>query len=277
MSQKRVMKLATRGKRFGAGLIDSVPVAFITLIFFGQVISGVISLIEDAMNSLSEYGSYYNNQPYVTGGVSYPSVVMILMLVFLGAELYFFSRSQTIGKAILGLRVVDARTGRPVGFAKMLLREIIVKKASSSVLWLGYIWILIDKYNRGWHDKILDTYVIDEKPAVPQKTFVDFAENEPSGDDASEGTEEPVYTATETVTSAEAEADDSRMEILKNLQNAANPAAAPEIEAPSTPEIQVQGEPEATEESVEIPETPEPEKNLTEPDFTSTQEEEKVL
>lgn len=277
MSQKRVMKLATRGKRFGAGLIDSVPVAFITLIFFGQVISGVISLIEDAMNSLSEYGSYYNNQPYVTGGVSYPSVAMILMLVFLGAELYFFSRSQTIGKAILGLRVVDARTGRPVGFAKMLLREIIVKKASSSVLWLGYIWILIDKYNRGWHDKILDTYVIDEKPAVPQKTFVDFAENEPSGDDASEGTEEPVYTATETVTSAKAEADDSRMEILKNLQNAANPAAAPEIEAPSTPEIQVQGELEATEESVKIPETPEPEKNLTEPDFTSTQEEEKVL
>ena len=128
MSQKRVMKLATRGKRFGAGLIDSVPVAFITIIFFGQVVSGIMSLIQDAMNSLSEYGSYYNNQPYVTGGVSYPSVIIVLMLIFLGAELYFFSRSQTIGKAILGLRVVDARTGRPVGFAKMLLREIIVKK-----------------------------------------------------------------------------------------------------------------------------------------------------
>lgn len=276
MSQKRVMKLATRGKRFAAGLIDSVPVAFITIMFFGQVVSGIMSLIQDAMNSLSEYGSYYNNQPYVTGGVSYPSVVMILMLVFLGAELYFFSRSQTIGKAILGLRVVDARTGRPVGFAKMLLREIIVKKASSSVLWLGYIWILIDKYNRGWHDKILDTYVIDEKPAVPQKTFVDFAENEPSGGDAPEAAEEPVRAPEETVTQAPAEVDDSRIEILQNLQNAVKPAA-PETEAPSTPEIQVQGEPEATDESVEIPETPEPEKNLTEPDFSSTQEEKKVL
>lgn len=276
MSQKRVMKLATRGKRFGAGLIDSVPVAFITIIFFGQVVSGIMSLIQDAMNSLSEYGSYYNNQPYVTGGVSYPSVVMILMLIFLGAELYFFSRSQTIGKAILGLRVVDARTGRPVGFAKMLLREIIVKKASSSVLWLGYIWILIDKYNRGWHDKILDTYVIDEKPSVPQKTFVDFTEDNPSGGDASEAAEEPIHAAPEAVTQAPAEVDDSRIEILQNLQNAVKPAA-PETEAPSTPEIQVQGEPEATDESVEIPETPEPEKNLTEPDFSSTQEEKKVL
>lgn len=269
MSQKRVMKLATRGKRFGAGLIDSVPVAFITLLFFGQVITGVISLIEDAMNSISGYGSYYSNQPYVTGGVSYPSVIIILMLIFLGAELYFFSRSQTIGKAILGLRVVDARTGRPVGFAKMLLREIIVKKASSSVLCLGYIWILIDKYNRGWHDKILDTYVIDEKPSVPQKTFVDFTEAGPSGGDASEGGEEPVYAATETMSSAPAEADDSRMEILQNLQNAVNPTAAPETEHVATPE--------SPDESVEIPETPEPEKNLTEPDFSSTQEEKKVL
>ena len=257
MSQKRVMKLATRGKRFGAGLIDSVPVAFITIIFFGQVVSGIMSLIQDAMNSLSEYGSYYNNQPYVTGGVSYPSIVMI-----------FFSRSQTIGKAILGLRVVDARTGRPVGFAKMLLREIIVKKASSSVLWLGYIWILIDKYNRGWHDKILDTYVIDEKPSVPQKTFVDFTEDNPSGGDVPEGAEEPVHAPEETVTQAPMEADDSRMEILQNLQNAVKPAA-PETERVATPET--------PDESVEIPETPELEKNLTEPDFTSTQEEEKVL
>lgn len=265
MSQKRIMKLATRGKRFGAGLIDSVPVAFITIIFFGQVVSGIMSLIQDAMNSLSEYGSYYSNQPYVTGGVSYPSV---LMLIFLGAELYFFSRSQTIGKAILGLRVVDARTGRPVGFAKMLLREIIVKKASSSVLWLGYIWILIDKYNRGWHDKILDTYVIDEKPSVPQKTFVDFTEDNPSGGDTSEAVQEPVHAPEETVTQAPTEADDSRMEILQNLQNAVKPAA-PETERVATPE--------SPDESVEIPETPEPEKNLTEPDFTSTQEEEKVL
>lgn len=259
MSQKRVMKLATRGKRFGAGLIDSVPVAFITIMFFGQVVSGIMSLIQDAMNSLSEYGSYYNNQPYVTGGVSYPSVVMILMLIFLGAELYFFSRSQTIGKAILGLRVVDARTGRPVGFAKMLLREIIVKKASSSVLWLGYIWILIDKYNRGWHDKILDTYVIDEKPAIPQKTFVDFAEDEPSGGDAPEAAEEPVHTVPEVMTQAPTEApteaDDSRMEILQNLQNAVKPAA-PETESAATPE---------------------PEKNQAELDITSTQEDEKVL
>lgn len=268
MSQKRVMKLATRGKRFGAGLIDSVPVSVITIAFVGQIISGVLNLTQSAISSIPGSESYYSSAPYVVDTFSYSFIFMILVLVFLGAELYFFSRSQTIGKAILGLRVVDARTGRPVGFAKMLLREIIVKKASSSVLWLGYIWILIDKYNRGWHDKILDTYVIDEKPSVPQKTFVDFTEDNPSGGDVPEGAEEPVHAPEETVTQAPTEADDSRMEILQNLQNAVKPAA-PETERVATPET--------PDESVEIPETPEPEKNLTEPDFSSTQEEEKVL
>jgi uncharacterized RDD family membrane protein YckC len=28
------------------------------------------------------------------------------------------------------------------------------------VILLGYVWILIDKKNQGWHDKIAGTYVV---------------------------------------------------------------------------------------------------------------------
>ena len=97
---------------------------------------------------------------------------------------------------------------------------------------------------------------------------MDFAENEPSGGDAPEAAEEPVHVSEETVTPVPTEVDDSRMEILQNLQNAVKPAA-PETESAATPE--------AADESVEIPETPEPEKNQAELDITSTQEDEKVL
>ena len=45
----------------------------------------------------------------------------------------------------------------------MLFREWFVKKASGSIFLLGYIWVMIDEKNRGWHDKILDTYVVDLK------------------------------------------------------------------------------------------------------------------
>lgn len=183
MAEKRIMKLATRGKRFAAGMIDSAPLAVVYLSIMGVVLSAFAGLVQGVMNGLVTDGTdgYYDSHPYVHSESLFPpSIFLILVLVYVGLELYFFSRSQTIGKAILGLQVVDAKTGRPIGFAKMLLREVIVKKASSSVLYLGYIWILIDKYNRSWHDKILDTYVVDQRP---EKTHVEYVAAEATSSD----------------------------------------------------------------------------------------------
>lgn len=157
MQQKKVMKLASRGKRFGAGVIDFIPMTILFWLIFGFAIFGIIQEIRASMM----YSSGFYSGGYRTMGFG-TAVAVVLFIVYLGVQIFFFTRSQTIGKAILGLRVVDNKTGKPIGFGKMLLREVIVKRASSSVIYLGYIWILIDKYNRGWHDKILDTYVIDE-------------------------------------------------------------------------------------------------------------------
>ncbi|MDO4383819.1 MAG: RDD family protein [Eubacteriales bacterium] len=171
MAEKRIMKLATRGKRFAAGLIDWVPLMLVNLALIGWGISLIASGISSLMSSYTMSDGYYS-EPYVHGsGSIFSFTYFVLLLIYVGAEIYFMTRSQTIGKAILGLQVVDAKTGRPIGFAKMLLREIIVKKASSAIFYLGYIWILIDKYNRSWHDKILDTYVIDRRP---EKTHVEY-------------------------------------------------------------------------------------------------------
>lgn len=183
MAEKRIMKLATRGKRFAAGVIDSAPLAVVYLSIMGVALSAFAGLVQGVMNGLVVDGSdgYYDSHPYVhSESFFHPSIFLILILVYVGLELYFFSRSQTIGKAILGLQVVDAKTGRPIGFAKMLLREVIVKKASSSILYLGYIWILIDKYNRSWHDKILDTYVIDQRL---EKTRIEYVAAETAHSD----------------------------------------------------------------------------------------------
>ena len=43
----------------------------------------------------------------------------------------------------------------------MLGREWIGKWISGLIFLLGYVWILIDKENQGWHDKILATYVVE--------------------------------------------------------------------------------------------------------------------
>lgn len=162
---KMRMKLASRGKRFAAALIDMV-VPCIVLLVVSVAAFGVFSA--SAMMPYSYYGHddlgyayQYGTSSLVGAGAVF--FCIIVGLVYTGVQIYFYTKSQSIGKAILGLKVVSSIDGKPVGIWWMLLREFIVKKACQPVFCLGYIWILIDDRNRGWHDKILDTYVIDVK------------------------------------------------------------------------------------------------------------------
>lgn len=160
MAKKR-MKLATGGKRFAAYMIDAVPLWIITI---ALIVSSVHSTFNSVMNGFNYI--YEDSYQYGTGGILNiigKLFLYILIAGYVAAELFCISRAQTIGKLVMGLRVVDSKRGNPIGFGKMLFREIVVKQASQVVFYLGYIWILIDDQSRGWHDKILDTYVIDER------------------------------------------------------------------------------------------------------------------
>ena len=53
------------------------------------------------------------------------------------------------------MKVINKDTRVTAGFGTMFLREIIGKAISSMVLSLGFIWILLDDKNQGWHDKLL--------------------------------------------------------------------------------------------------------------------------
>ena len=160
MAKKR-MKLAKPGKRFGAACIDGV-IPFVL---------NIIIMISASSRRSYSYNYSYNNQygygyEQTSGGS--PVVIAIagfLLLAYLVVECVFYAKAASIGKKILGLQVVSSVDGSPLGFGRMLYRELIVKQASAVFL-LGYIWILVDDKNRGWHDKIMDTYVVDIKPAV---------------------------------------------------------------------------------------------------------------
>ena len=173
MREKKVMKLASRGKRLGAFCIDAVVPIVSVSIFFGAMIAMIIS--ELMYNPGFGYGTpgfgFGYGYGYGYGYSSGPSagtvtaliISMLLSIAWLVIELIFFNKSKTIGKAALGLQVVSSVDGEPIGFWKMLFREWFVKAASASVFLLGFIWIVIDDKNRGWHDKILETYVVDLK------------------------------------------------------------------------------------------------------------------
>ena len=67
----------------------------------------------------------------------------------------------TPGKLALGLKIVDAQTGARPTTGRLVLR-FVCYLLSALPLYLGFIWIAIDRRKQGWHDKIAGTVVIHE-------------------------------------------------------------------------------------------------------------------
>lgn len=86
----------------------------------------------------------------------------VLLGIFL-THICFLTQSTSMGKSLLGLRVYNKNTKRPLSFGSMLAREIIGKFISIAVLCIGFLWILIDKDYQGWHDKLIGSVVCHEE------------------------------------------------------------------------------------------------------------------
>jgi uncharacterized RDD family membrane protein YckC len=88
-------------------------------------------------------------------------VVLILGIVLVfGYFPFFWARSgQTPGMKPFGLVVVRDADGGPLRTRTAILR-LIGLYIASSVFYLGFIWIFIDKRRRGWHDLIAGTVVV---------------------------------------------------------------------------------------------------------------------
>jgi uncharacterized RDD family membrane protein YckC len=73
-------------------------------------------------------------------------------------------QQQTIGKKVLGIKVVDATTGGPIGIGRALLREIVLG-VTGLLCFIGYFSPFFDGTKRlqGWHDKAASDFVIATK------------------------------------------------------------------------------------------------------------------
>jgi uncharacterized RDD family membrane protein YckC len=68
-------------------------------------------------------------------------------------------RGQTLGKRALNIRVIALRDGRPIGYARALVRYI-GRIFSTIPLFLGYFWMLWDSEKQTWHDKLASAVVV---------------------------------------------------------------------------------------------------------------------
>lgn len=98
-----------------------------------------------------------------------------LQAPFTAAELIYFtyfhatSAGQSIGNKILGIRVLDANSGRPLPYVRAFARAL-MSYVSLIPLLLGYFWMLWDRRKQTWHDKVADCLVV-RSSAYPPGEF----------------------------------------------------------------------------------------------------------
>lgn len=117
--------------------------------------------LEAFLLDLVTWGSVVYAFDRIMGGSLWISGFLLGVLVMTGLNLYLMTQSTTLGKYILDMKVIDRQTGKNLTFVRMLLRETIGKTASALILMIGFIWIIIDNENAGWHDKLFHSQVVD--------------------------------------------------------------------------------------------------------------------
>ncbi len=91
-----------------------------------------------------------------------PLVILpLLWLIAAGFYVWFWRHGgQTLGMKTWRLKLVTAHADQQTPTPGLLLLRAIVGTISLSVFLLGYLWLLIDRDHRTWHDRTSQTRVI---------------------------------------------------------------------------------------------------------------------
>jgi len=127
-------------RRFAAIIIDSVLLGMVLAVFF-TVFYGD----SDWLANQSEWS--FN-------GMVYNELLPLFLVV-----MFWVHKAATPGKMFLNAKVVDAKTGHNLSVGQSIIRYLgyII---SAIPFGLGFIWALFDQQNRGWHDMLAGSIVI---------------------------------------------------------------------------------------------------------------------
>ncbi len=135
--------------RTGASIIDTILV----LILIGPILTVIYGV------------DYWINESFIKG---FWDIIFNYILPAIVVIIFWAYKSATPGKMATKLTIVDAKTG-----AKPSTRQFIIRYLGYYVsmipLFLGIIWVGIDKRKQGWHDKLAGTVVIRNNLTEPVK------------------------------------------------------------------------------------------------------------
>ncbi|HJQ24229.1 MAG TPA: RDD family protein [Blastocatellia bacterium] len=132
------------GLRYGAWMFDFL-ISLIAIMVFTFVIT--------AVSKQSVVGS--NKDLLTVAGLT-------LLLFVLNFVVLAGTTGQTAGMRILGIYIVR-ENGKPFTIKHAALRHLVGYPLSMAVFFLGFLWMLWDPRQQGWHDKLAHTIVVMSK------------------------------------------------------------------------------------------------------------------
>lgn len=140
--------LASRGARFGAALLDALVVGGVNGILLWQ-----LGLFDELMRKPDDLG--------LVAGTS-----VLGMVIWLAIQIAFLRVGQTLGKRIVGIRMVDYETGGPVPLGRLIVMRYLPVQIIAAIPVVGRILPLVDVLfifgaeQRCIHDQIAGTKVV---------------------------------------------------------------------------------------------------------------------
>ena len=143
-------------------LVSAVVIAALSL-FFGipsvqRFIDWLNSLLPGSINVFDALTS----PPF--------GVIFFLLFEYVYFVFFFSTTGHTVGKAVMGLRVVTT-DGKRMGVRRSFIRTLCYA-LSLAPLGLGFLWVLGEDRRKAWHDKIAHTYVLYVLDARYEENFL---------------------------------------------------------------------------------------------------------
>ena len=135
--------------------LDDTPLAGFFRRFFAFTLDWIIlSILADIVRFAYRFGGGSQGDMISVDA----AIVLSAILFFLYFTLLTAESGQTLGKMVMGVRVVRT-DGTNLSHTRAFVRSF-GYILSSAIFWLGFLWALWDRRKQTWHDKIADTMVV---------------------------------------------------------------------------------------------------------------------
>ncbi|MEO6018884.1 MAG: RDD family protein [Knoellia sp.] len=152
--------VASFGSRAGALIIDGL----LTLVGVVPMIIGIVLFVVGAPET-DEFGytidGSENGGQLAMGGVLLGLGVLLMIGIQIWNRIFKMGRTgQSVGKKVMGLKLINEQTGQPIGALQSFLRELL-GGIINQIVYLSYLWMLWDDNKQTLADKVVHSTVIE--------------------------------------------------------------------------------------------------------------------